>query len=791
MKQDSFEKKLAAYAAMASAFLATPKESDGQIVYNNVNPDIIVGSGNITESYFLDLNGDGISDFEFKNVFSSSTWSSTTSNENILYPLGNNNLALYPGSSSGVVVLNVGDTIGPNQNWNDNQQWVFGINGYVGLELEKNGNTYYGWARLYSPPSSTSLTVKEYAINLTPDSPIVIGYLPCLQSNPAPTINWNGSQITSTGNGTPQWFFNGDTLSGYNANNISPPAEGTYKVIYTDGVGCNAQSLTFYYVSCDSFQVEITSDAVGDTICPEWPNWVQYSAVESNNSFIYQWQRDGVDIPNANLATLFTSASYDITLIATYPLFGCSDTSNVIHIYYYTPLPLPEIIFQNDTLFCSNDSAFGYDWFVPGVGWTGINQQFIVPIVDGNYRVRIISIYGCKSASYNFNWTHCSYLQYFPLTNLGAQYYCDGAVVDDSLIVQFDSSYQYQWYGPGGAIPFSDTNLLHVNSVGYYHVRITDTTTGCIAYSSNSILLSYVQYPSPFIIQSNDTLFTISGMNAYQWYMDGDSIAGATENIFVITQAGNYSVSLANEIGCNSTSPSVYFSPCLFNNSILVQNNDAILCNGESTILFLQNGTSDSIQWMMNANPIAGANNSFITVNSSGAYSVLLIQDSACSLITNSIAVTVIVSDTPVINVSGDTLFSSIVNGNQWYENSVLISGATNSFYVSSGNGVYYVMNVDSAGCVSHSNLIVLSSVNEIENSFFEYSVNGKEILLQIKNQDWLGAQLNFYNVIGQVIYSGKIKSEITKVDLQNTSGMVFMKIQNGDESRNEKILLR
>jgi hypothetical protein len=53
---------------------------------------------------------------------------------------------------------------------------------------------------------------------------------------------------------------------------------------------------------------------------------------------------------------------------------------------------------------------------------------------------------------------------------------------------------------------------------------------------------------------SNDTLYATQGFSNYQWYLNGNAILGATNNYYVYTQQGMYSVQATNNTGCSSFS---------------------------------------------------------------------------------------------------------------------------------------------------------------------------------------------------------------------------------------------
>jgi hypothetical protein len=72
--------------------------------------------------------------------------------------------------TTGYLAFEVGGTSYPNSNW------IGPVgDGFLGLELRKNGLPYYGWARLDIGEDSKSFTVKDFSINLTVDSAHVVG----------------------------------------------------------------------------------------------------------------------------------------------------------------------------------------------------------------------------------------------------------------------------------------------------------------------------------------------------------------------------------------------------------------------------------------------------------------------------------------------------------------------------------------------------------------------------------------------------------------------------------------
>jgi len=66
---------------------------------------------------------------------------------------------------------------------------------------------------------------------------------------------------------------------------------------------------------------------------------------------------------------------------------------------------------------------------------------------------------------------------------------------------------------------------------------------------------------------------------------------------------------------------------------------------------------------------------------------------------------------TPVITLSGDTLYSSYPFGNQWYYDYEEIPSANDSIYIATEDGSYFTIVTDTNGCISDtSNIIVINN---------------------------------------------------------------------------------
>jgi hypothetical protein len=75
--------------------------------------------------------------------------------------------------------------------------------------------------------------------------------------------------------------------------------------------------------------------------------------------------------------------------------------------------------------------------------------------------------------------------------------------------------------------------------------------------SDTAVMVNLIEVyaaPTVFIAPVNDTLFAIAqSAESYQWYFNGEMIAGATDSLYVPTQNGTYNVVVTSSHGCTAT----------------------------------------------------------------------------------------------------------------------------------------------------------------------------------------------------------------------------------------------
>ena len=181
-------KKFSAFIIIAMMFSAT---THAQIVYTDVNPD-----QTITGTYNLDLNNDGVTDFVIAHSTANGICN-TTSHYIRVTPSGSNQVADYATASATKMSINTlvssatltwsstaNQLMASYRNltmkciyphWVGSGQWYNAVDGYLGLKLIKNGNTYYGWVRMSAITLAHGFIVKDYAFDSTPNHSILTG----------------------------------------------------------------------------------------------------------------------------------------------------------------------------------------------------------------------------------------------------------------------------------------------------------------------------------------------------------------------------------------------------------------------------------------------------------------------------------------------------------------------------------------------------------------------------------------------------------------------------------------
>lgn len=392
--------------------------------------------------------------------------------------------------------------------------------------------------------------------------------------------------------------------------------------------------------------------------------------------------------------TLVVSPSENTTYMVTVTnAYGCSRAKDVA----VTVNPLPELTIFGDNSVCYGESttftAYGatlYHWN------TGSHQNHITVNTEGVYTVTATDDNGCVN-------TQSVTLTVHPLPVLkinGRTTFCPGS----STKITATGAAQYEW--SSGEVSQS----IMASLSGNYTVTGTDQY-GCQATKSVNITQSSVNASisgNRYFCHGESTTLTVSGdnTNTYQWY------DGSSNKSIVISNAGQYSVTVTNAMSCQNT---LIATVTEYNTTAPSITGVLTICEGQSTTLRANGG--NSYVWD------DGSTQPIITVNHTGTYSVTATDNNGC---TSSTSATVLVNPAPNVTVlaqdaicKGDNVSITAISTAGSYQWTTGQNTAT--INVSPNNSTTYTVCVtDENGCFSTASTLV--TVKQLPSAY----INGK-----------------------------------------------------------------
>ena len=440
-----------------------------------------------------------------------------------------------------------------------------------------------------------------------------------------------GSSLTLTAtanNGAPftyQWQLNGTPISGATSTTYAAITAGSYNVIVTNVNTCTATSNTIVLTTNPAPTANVTTPS-GTSLC----GFVSLPLVaNAGGGYTYQWQLNGTNIVGATGGTYNATAPGSYTVIVT--ASGCSTTSSAVVVTATTPTPtitapsgLSICAVSSLPLNASTGTGVTYQWQLNGSNIAGATASTYTATAVGSYTV--VEIQGtCSAATSAPSVVTASAPT--PTISASATVLCGGNTA--TLTTPSLSGYTYQWYLNGVAISGATGLSYTASSPGSYTVKVTGSAS-CIGTSAPTVLTAG-NVPTAVIVPAGPVTFCQGGSVVlpansdsgltYQWFVNGNAIAGATQSFYIATQSGVYSVVITRP-GCGSSTS--------FDVTVTVKPAPLPIITQNGTILSVPN-IYNSYQWYMNGTAITGATQSSYTLTQNGAYSVSVTDTSLCT----------------------------------------------------------------------------------------------------------------------------------------------------------------
>ena len=214
---------------------------------------------------------------------------------------------------------------------------------------------------------------------------------------------------------------------------------------------------------------------------------------------------------------------------------------------------------------------------------------------------------------------------------------------------------------------------------------------------------------------------------SYQWYKNDVLIGGASSQVYSATLTGSYKCVVAILCGID-TSNSIQITKYSLPTITLTTSGPTTFCNGDSVIISASSnaGGFATWQWYKDNVVISGATNNSYKATTAGTYKCTVTNSSTtCSRISTGVVVSILITNANVTAGSsttfcfgGNVLLTAVTNAGagstyQWYLNSTIIGGATNTAYTASASGNYTFSVNNSNGC-SATSLATSVTVNPL-----------------------------------------------------------------------------
>jgi len=566
-----------------------------------------------------------------------------------------------------------------------------------------------------TPSASTAVTV-----NPVPASPTVTAG--------GPTTFCTGGSVTltsssATGN---QWYNGATLLAGQTNQTYIASTTGNYNVIVTAS-GCSSAPSASTAVTVNPIPATPTVTAVGPTtFCAGGTVTLTSSSATGN-----QWY-DGATLLVGKTSQTFAATAtgnYNVVVTAS----GCSSAPSASTAVTVNSTPTPAVTPSGPTAFCTggsvtltSSSAAGNQWYDGATPLSGQTNQTYIASTNGNYNV-VVTANGCPSAPSASTAVTVSAMPPTPaVTSGGPTTFCAGG----SVTLTSSSATGNQWYDGTTLLAGKTGQTFAATANGNYNVVVS--TSGCSSAASSSVAVTVNPLPpTPTITPGGPTTFctggsvTLSSSSASgnQWLLNGSAIGGASNQTYIATASGNYTVRVTDANVCTSAaSPIITVTVNAIPATPTITPSGSVqFCSAGSKTLTSSSATGN--QWYLEGNAITGETNQTVSASNAGHYTVVVTTNGCSSA--SSAATNVTINSTPpkpVIAPGGPTTFcaggsvtlsSNSASGNQWYLNGNPITGGTNQTFAATASGSYTVT-MTTSGCVSNASDPTVVTVNPL-----------------------------------------------------------------------------
>lgn len=368
---------------------------------------------------------------------------------------------------------------------------------------------------------------------------------------------------------------------------LTGPAGKLYLTAFNENSCSHSDSILV--VIGEKFDFKINLIKFSDVLCEG-----DFAVIEPDSNYAEYFYSDGTI---TRLDTITKTGMYYLIVKNDAGFYGISDTLDV------TFIPKPKLFINGanlctiDSLYTyqiANESGVIYDYQING-GEIISNQNGVISIIwrdspNGNLSINAENAAGCTDSISksvligNFGKPQLIGLDSDGNILEGDFNFCSG----DTITLDAGAGYKsYQWSDS------TSSRYLKIWEEGIYWVNTVDFNDE--AHFSDTIQIrTLIKPPKPQVSILDTKLRCNTIAKSYQWYLNGNILAGITERIIEPTQNGQYQVEITANNGCKNISDITNFN----NTSVIEirQREFEIYPNPASKFLFIKNADAQNFE---------------------------------------------------------------------------------------------------------------------------------------------------------------------------------------------------
>lgn len=434
-----------------------------------------------------------------------------------------------------------------------------------------------------------SATSEPAVITLLPAQAPVILQQPASQNLVAGTSLSLSVSVRAQPSATYQWSKDGVALPGaissyYGKSNIASSDAGNYSVVVTNSAG-TATSTNAAVAISPPVAPRIIQDPSSASLLPGDYSYLSVSASVANVT--YQWQKNGVALPNATYSNYTISGAQpgdagSYTVAVTNSAGTATSRAGVITVDTISTRPV--ITYTAGSALVASGSSVGVSvnlsvstatlrWLkdgvaIPGATSTNFNLQNFNATTAGTYTAEVTTAAGTvTSGPIVLQQLDAGQLPQITMQPVATTIDL-GQYLNLSVSAQGENPLAYQWQKngtpiPGAASAYYGFQVSNASDAGAYTVVITNRN-GSVTSAAATVAITAVAAPvittQPVsqTVRSGDSVYLNVGLLnstsvTYQWRKDGTAIAGATNPSYSFgasaSLTGRYTVVATNSAG--------------------------------------------------------------------------------------------------------------------------------------------------------------------------------------------------------------------------------------------------